>query len=364
MSAYEVKKYPDLWRYLQSVDSPIVLYGMGDGADKIISVCERYGIKVDAVFASDGFVRGQIFHGMKVISYSDVKAAYEDPIVLVSFASSLPDVIARVYEIASECETYIPDVPVVGDELFCSEFAEENKESFRRAYELLSDDASRSLYRRICEFKLYGLPELLIETPSSFADILLANYDTSNWKSALDLGAYKGDTLTDIVNVAPNLAKIMAVEPDPHSYRKLNEMAESIGFEKSGIVIKTKNCAAWCSATRLEFKKGGSRSSRVGKNAKFVMVDACAFDEVLKEWGIVPDFIKFDVEGAEFEAINGLKRTISDNNPDLCVPLYHKSRDMFELPLLVFSFNKHYSFSLSRQHGFPAWDLYLNCKKN
>ena len=28
----------DLWRYLQTVKKPVVLYGMGNGADKIINV--------------------------------------------------------------------------------------------------------------------------------------------------------------------------------------------------------------------------------------------------------------------------------------------------------------------------------------
>ena len=56
----------DLWHYLKSqADSgrPILLYGMGNGADKIIAVCEAYGIPVADFFASDGFVRGHSFHG-------------------------------------------------------------------------------------------------------------------------------------------------------------------------------------------------------------------------------------------------------------------------------------------------------------
>ena len=63
----------DLWEYLSEVRRPIALYGTGDGADKIISVLERYGLKdlIIAVFASDGFVRDRMFHGFKVISYSE-----------------------------------------------------------------------------------------------------------------------------------------------------------------------------------------------------------------------------------------------------------------------------------------------------
>ena len=59
----------DLWRDLAARKCPVVLYGMGNGADKILRVCDTYGIKVSDFFASDGFVRGHQFHGKTVLSY-------------------------------------------------------------------------------------------------------------------------------------------------------------------------------------------------------------------------------------------------------------------------------------------------------
>ena len=86
----------DLWHYLAKSERPIVMYGMGNGADKIIAVCEKYGIEISDFFASDGFVRGHSFHGKTVLSYSAIKEKYEgqNPIILLSFASSLPDVMS------------------------------------------------------------------------------------------------------------------------------------------------------------------------------------------------------------------------------------------------------------------------------
>ena len=84
----------DLWSYLQSTDKKILMYGMGNGADKILNICEGYGIEVCDFFASDGFVRGHMFHGKRVLSYSEACEKYgrENMIVLLSFASSLPAV--------------------------------------------------------------------------------------------------------------------------------------------------------------------------------------------------------------------------------------------------------------------------------
>ena len=66
MMYHEIKK--DLWQYLAEAGKPIVMYGMGNGADKILAVCEAKGIEISDFFASDGFVRGHSFHGKKVLS--------------------------------------------------------------------------------------------------------------------------------------------------------------------------------------------------------------------------------------------------------------------------------------------------------
>ena len=63
----------DMWEELRQSKKPIVMYGMGDGADKILAVLESRGISVSDFFASDGFVRGQTFHSKKVLSFSEIK---------------------------------------------------------------------------------------------------------------------------------------------------------------------------------------------------------------------------------------------------------------------------------------------------
>ena len=50
----------DLWTYLKSAEKPIVMYGMGNGADKIISVLEACGIEVDDFFASEETYRANM----------------------------------------------------------------------------------------------------------------------------------------------------------------------------------------------------------------------------------------------------------------------------------------------------------------
>ena len=75
----------DIWNRLKLSEKPILIYGTGNGADKIINELEKNGISVSGVFASDGFVRERYFHGKKVLSLSQAEELLDDFIVLFSF---------------------------------------------------------------------------------------------------------------------------------------------------------------------------------------------------------------------------------------------------------------------------------------
>ena len=71
------------------------------------------------------------------------------------------------------------------------------------------------------------------------------------------------------------------------------------------------------------------------------------------------DYIKYDVEGAEAEALMGSRRIIERDAPALLVSAYHRSSDLFRLPLLVHGLNPRYKLYLRRMAGVPAWDINL-----
>ena len=108
----------ELWKYLKQNSKPIVLYGMGNGADRILDVLENNGVRASGVFASDGFVRHQEFRGFTVSSYNELKDKFGQMTVLLSFGTHRPEVIANVKKIMEEQEVFAPDVPLAGSELF------------------------------------------------------------------------------------------------------------------------------------------------------------------------------------------------------------------------------------------------------
>lgn len=82
-------KEENVWDFLKKDGKPVMIYGMGNGAEKIISTLNTYQITVSEIFASDEFVRGHSFLGYKVLKYSEVCEKYDDFNVVLAFATHL-----------------------------------------------------------------------------------------------------------------------------------------------------------------------------------------------------------------------------------------------------------------------------------
>ena len=344
------------------------MYGMGNGADKILSICARHGIEVADFFASDGFVRGHSFYDKRVLSYSEIKEKYgtENIIVLLSFASSLPDVLEYIYKIASECELYAPDVPVCGTNLFDLDFYQKNKEKIEKVAKILADEKSKEVYESVISYKLSGDISLIKDTHSDFSEVYKAILKSENFDTIADLGAYNGDTLREIKPYATKLSCAFAFEPDRRNHKKLCDWSET----EKAFTVKSFKLAAWSHKETLVFDGSGNRNSTlvspdalpVTKGAKVTEIEAAALDEIL--CGKRVDYIKYDVEGAEKEALDGSKTTIENHRPALLVSLYHRSEDIFELPLLIHEKYPDYKLYIRRRRYVPAWDTVLLAVKD
>lgn len=340
----------DLWERLAQADKPVVLYGMGNGADKILAVLERCGVEAADFFASDGFVRGHAFHGKVVLTYAEVAAKYEDFIVLLSFGSSLPEVLARFDALDAEREVYAPDVPVVeGGALFTRQFYEENYDKFRAAYDLLCDEESKRIFGELVRYKLTGnLGHLRAATSAPGCE--RAILDFAHYETMVDAGAYTGDTARKFIADCPHAKTVYAIEPDRRSYKKLTAYAEG---ETAAKVLPYRFCA-WSEKGDAAFAAEGNRNSA----AKAGGYDTVALDTV-DSLGAPADYIKYDVEGAERAALLGSRETILRCHPDLLVSAYHRSEDLYDLPLLLHEQFPFYELRLRRFPYVPAWDINL-----
>lgn len=345
----------DLWTYLANDGRPIVLYGMGNGADKIIAELERRGLHAADVFASDGFVRGQSFHGLTVTSYGQVRGKYGDGnfIILLSFATTRPEVLQRIVSISRENELLAPDVPPYGDTLFDLPYYLSVKERLSAVRERYYDEESKRIFDAVVSFRLTGRIGELLDACSDPYETFLSVLHPNTYRTAVDLGAYCGDSILSLLPFAPALERVIALEPDPHSYKKLCALGEKLARP----VVKAYPYAAYSGPCDLSLSATGGRGSAVGTGAKAKTVRADSLDRL--EPDCKPDYIKFDVEGSEAQALLGCRGAIGRARPEILLSLYHRSEDLFALPELADSVYPDTRFYLRRPGGIPAWDLNL-----
>ena len=92
----KLHKIESCWEFFKNTPLPIAVYGTGNGADKVFEEFHKLGITVDAVVASDGFVRKRSFHGFEVKSVSQLESEISDFVIALAFASPLPEVIVNI----------------------------------------------------------------------------------------------------------------------------------------------------------------------------------------------------------------------------------------------------------------------------
>ena len=80
-----------LWDELRGFPRPILIYGMGNGADKILALCREYGIAITGIFSSDSHAREGMFQGCPVLSRTKALEQYPDAMILLGFGTERPD---------------------------------------------------------------------------------------------------------------------------------------------------------------------------------------------------------------------------------------------------------------------------------
>ena len=347
-----IKKQPSVWESLKNSGKPVVLYGMGDGADKVLKAFEKFNIQTAGVMASDEFVRGQSFHGFKVQKLSELEAELGDFTVALCFASQLPDVMAAIKNVAQRHKTLVPSVPVFGDILFDDEFIDKYAEDMEAAYALLADEQSKSVYKNILSFYRTGELSLLDKITTDKDEAFNSILKLGDNEVYVDLGAYNGDTIDEFLSYTNgNYRKIIALEPNAKNFEKLKVHCADIP--------KTElwQLGAYSSNTVLEFNNKAGRNSAIAESG--VKTHVVAVDTIL--CGTAASYIKADVEGADFDTLLGMKNTLKNCKPKLNFSAYHRFEDIFKLPLLIKKLNPDYKIYLRHHPYIPAWDTNLYC---
>ncbi len=329
---------------------PILLYGAGGFGVEMLRHLRRAGLS-PAGFLDRRAAVLQTVERLPVFAAEHVPFDVQDCVVLfcvvmdkkerhqvLAYLSALG--YANVIEAQSlRCLLVQPDDRTEAD---ISDYYRRRGASIKRAEGLLADAYSREVYRSSVYAHATGDYSGCAQWESPMAeqyfppDIPM----TKGYRRFLDCGGYTGDTVEQILEHAGTIDACVVFEPDSGNYARM--AARLAGLEKRIGQRWLFPCAVVDSAGICGFSQG------TGSGTLFEQGDTAAQTVALDQ--AVPDFhptyIKMDIEGAEPAALRGAQEIISRDKPDLAVCVYHAVNHIWDIPLLLDSWNLGYRFFL------------------
>jgi len=172
----------------------------------------------------------------------------------------------------------------------------------------------------------------------------------------IDGGGLNGETTFDFLKWCGDFSKSKSVVVFEPSIEQADECEKNLRKEQSQFNFDFKvvkkglydNCQELKFNTSPHFPKSACVSN-YGDTAISVM----ALDDYDFMHTGFPTFIKLDIEGCEYKALQGMTNIIRTHKPKLAVSIYHKPEDIWEIPLLIKSIRNDYIFYLRHY----SWNL-------
>ena len=205
-----------------------------------------------------------------------------------------------------------------------------DEKKIEKVKNLLVDEKSKTILNNIVNLrktfntKYYINPEDIEYFPQDVP--VLENLSRVNF---IDCGAYTGDTIEELINQKKDIGYTISFEPDSKNLLALQKTLSK--FTKNNHIVYP--AGVYSSNTTLHFANNGIDSSAAFDENSSSMVSVVALDTIILNSH--PNFIKMDIEGAEKEALLGARKILQKYKPNLAICLYHKTKDLWELPLLI-----------------------------
>ncbi|WP_051197393.1 FkbM family methyltransferase [Flavobacterium soli] len=215
-------------------------------------------------------------------------------------------------------------------------------ESIDEYYKVTFHNLSRDLYWPK-KFSISGIYQVTSET-----------FDTKDWhyyqheKTTID----KGDILLDIgtaeglfpLAVVDKCTHVYMIEPSQYFFKSLLKTFEQ-DIEKTTIF----NVAVGAKKDKVFFNEDSLDGQISSNSTSNRSIDVETIDTLIGQNKIT--YLKADIEGFEYEMLQGAKETITKNRPKIAITTYHKQNNPTEIISLIKSFVPEYNYIVKGIHG-------------
>jgi FkbM family methyltransferase len=191
-------------------------------------------------------------------------------------------------------------------------------------------------------------PDALVESVMLEQYKLDGAVDPQPGWTALDCGAYMGETALWLAQKLGPAGTVVAVEPGVESRTALTE---NLMRNASPSMADMRVCPL-AVGERSESRRfvAGAGSASTFNDAGTTTVEVATIDDLVAQEHLSQvDLIKMDIEGAEVDALKGARGTLQRFAPALAICVYHKPRDLPDVVTLLHEIQ-------------PAYQLYLSHK--
>ncbi len=333
------KHYEDFYakeftsEFLSSNTIPKYVYGVNETARQVIRTCSISGIIADKI-------NEKTYFGVPVVRIADV----ENNAMVLEVIRGIPlteEKRMREYQFRSlDLFSFIKysnnrDLEIEFWKGFKEDF-DENYDKYNSIYNLLCDDISKNQFYNLINFRLSHDLRYMRGFELKLEDQYFSNvYSFDKDEVFLDVGGFDGFTTKEFIKRCPDYSKVYFFEPEKGNLIKAKELLKdhnNIEYLEYGLSNKK---------DKLYFDISGPQS-KISDSGSIVI-------EVAPLTSLVNDritFIKMDIEGAEYEALEGSLDLIKKYHPKLALAVYHQANDFWRIPELIFSVRNDYDLYL------------------
>ena len=360
----------DMKRELEKYHGKVCLYGAGSAGIAFLYYLRRIAVE-PAFFVDKNAARwGTVCEGVEVIGPEQiVEKVGKDALVIVTintdgkrYCKSFADELRRGGHTGVHRMLHELGIENVVDytcfrrchELFqgdpynmpsCSDvyLMDRHMEEIQEVYDHLADDLSREVYEKILRFRLIDDSIVVPTMPQDKQYFEYGFYPKREDEVFVDCGAFNGISSRTFFQENQNqFDGYYGFEPDPINYEALRTYVASLPMEMQN-KMKILDQAVYDSDKGVqlyELNGPGSFVADIGKTR----IDTVTIDQVIN--GNKATYIKMNIEGSELPALRGAKNTIAENHPRLAIAGYHKTWDLWEVPLQILQIDSRYKFYL------------------
>lgn len=337
------------------LSADVFLYGAGMTGKRVMDIMRPFQINVKYIVDDNEDKWGTKLDDVEIISYAQfIEMSEQFSNIAMVLTSIYGKVLLKKLESVENIfvyEMYGWVESVYRKEHWSNHINENDLARFKREIDLLNDSLDdyesiqvlNGIYNYLCskdlkyiydicsEYDQYFIPEVLkvVERPLSIADV----------------GAYEGELYQTIKKYNIDLEHWYCFEADHDNYERLLQQSKKDNLRDIEICI---GGGVWnCSGT-LYFEHGKGTESKIVDYKTDSSIKVISLDSYFANKKC--DFIKMDIEGAEYHALCGGINIIKRDRPILTISIYHSMEDYYRIPKYLRSELQDYKFYI-RQHS-------------